>query len=588
LRCHSFITLSPTVAGITVKSGGLLIRSVLADWLPKLCFTRGLTVSATIDSRKSAATAHWQLRDVILPLRGPVLVGILYFLGAEIAFFIGTLSDKIFALFWPPNVILFCTLVVVPKQHWWRYIALALPAHVLAEMTVGMPPLQMTVAFITNCMVALLNAFAVRRWIGVSPWFGTFKAASIYILIAGGAGPAIVALGGALVPILGGGPSNDYWIFWSHWYLANALPNLTIGSVFLIWFANGVYWTHEWRRIEPLLMALAVSASTMISASAMTQLQTSSFLAAVLFTPLPFVLWATVRYGGRGASGAVLIVAIILTSITLRTLGLFPGEEASRGVLGVQLFLMGLSIPVLLLGSLVDELRRKEKSMRRLATSVLNAQDRERRRIARDLHDSTGQHLIAATLIAQRMQDLLPAAALPLMCQLNDMLQQSVRELRTVSYLLHPPLLDEAGLNTALRCYIEGYIERARISVDLDIDPDFGRLAPDVELVLFRIVQEALTNVSLHAQSPTACIRLRRQRDKDGENIDLSIEDAGRGMPHAIPSLLSGKAPSESKLGVGIASMHERLSQIGGRLEIASKTGQTVIRATIPLGPPRY
>jgi signal transduction histidine kinase len=283
-----------------------------------------------------------------------------------------------------------------------------------------------------------------------------------------------------------------------------------------------------------------------------------------------------------------LIVAIILTSFTLRTPGLFPGEEASRGLLGVQLFLMGLSIPVLLLGSLVDELRLKEKSMRRLATSVLNAQDRERRRIARELHDSTGQQLIAATLIAQRMQDLLPAQALPLMCQLNEMLQQSVRELRTVSYLLHPPLLDEAGLDTALRCYIKGYIERARIAVDLDIYPDFGRLAPDVELVLFRIVQEALTNVSLHAQSPTACIRLRRQRDKDGENIELSIEDAGRGMPHATPSVLSGKAHSKSNLGVGIASMHERLSQIGGRLEIESKTGQTVIRATIPLGPSKY
>src|SRR5262245_21896703 len=102
-------------------------------------------------------------------------------------------------------------------------------------------------------MVALLNALAVRRGLGGSPSLGTYKATSIYILIAGGAGPAIAALGGAFVPILGGGALHDYWIFWSHWYLANALPNLTIGSVFLIWFANGARWPREWPRIEPLL-----------------------------------------------------------------------------------------------------------------------------------------------------------------------------------------------------------------------------------------------------------------------------------------------------------------------------------------------
>ncbi len=109
---------------------------------------------------------------------------------------------------------------------------------------------------------------------------------------------------------------------------------------------------------------------------------------------------------------------------------------------------MGLSIPVLLLGALIDELRRAERTTRQLAASLLGAQDQERRRIARDLHDSTGQNLIAGTLIAGRMQDMLPAAAAPLMRQLEDVLQQSIREVRTVSYLLHPPLLDEAGLGT--------------------------------------------------------------------------------------------------------------------------------------------
>src|SRR3977135_1973256 len=109
----------------------------------------------------------------------PLLVALAYYLGAEAAFFIGTLSDKIFALFWPPNVILFCALLIVPQRQWWRYIAAALAAHVIAELGVGMPVPQLLLAFATNCMVALLSAYGVRRVVGGPPWFGTFQAATL-------------------------------------------------------------------------------------------------------------------------------------------------------------------------------------------------------------------------------------------------------------------------------------------------------------------------------------------------------------------------------------------------------------------------
>jgi signal transduction histidine kinase len=518
---------------------------------------------------------------------GPLLVALAYYLGAEAAFFIGTLSDKIFALFWPPNVVLFCALLIVPQRHWWRYIAAALPAHILAELVVGMPLLQMLLAFVTNCMVALLNAYMIRRWIGGAPWFGTFRAASVYIMITAGLGPAISALGGAFVPILGGGALQDYWIFWSYWYLANALPNLTLGPVFLIWFANGARWSRQFAirsLVEPAIVAIAIAASCIVAAEMVGQLRTSSFVAAVLFTPLPFVLWAAVRYGEKGASAAILIVTVILTGRTLRASGLFPGENADHSILALQLFLMGLSVPVLLLGALIDELRGTERNMRELAASVLGAQDRERRRIARDLHDSTGQNLIAGTLIARRIRDLLPKSAEPLMQQLDDMLQQSIREVRTVSYLLHPPLLDEAGLGTALRCYVDGFVERSGIAVDLEVASDFGRLLPETELVLFRIVQEALTNVSRHADSPTARIRLRRRHAAGNEIVDLAIEDAGRGIPQAKRRALIGTPRAFSaKEGVGLASMRERLNQVGGRLEIESAAGGTCVRAIIPM-----
>jgi len=529
-----------------------------------------------------------RVRRLKVRLQGPLLVALAYLLGAEAAFYIGTLSDQIFALFWPPNVVLFCALMIVPQRDWWLYIVAAFLAHVVAERGVGMPAPQLLVAFATNCMVALLNAYAVRRFVGDPPWFGNFRKASIYIVTTAGIAPAVSALGGAFVPILGGAALEDYWIFWSHWYLANALPNLTLGPVFLIWFSDGARWT-RWkpsrRHIEPAVLAVALVGVCIVAVAA-GRLTTTSFLPGILFLPLPLVLWAAVRFGEKGASAAILVVAVILTWATLHGRGLFPGEDPEHSVLALQLFLTGLSIPVLMLGALIDELRSAERTTRGLAASLVRAQDEERRRIARDLHDSTGQHLIAATLIAGRIEKTLPAAAQPALRHLEDMLQQSIREVRTVSYLLHPPLLDEAGLGLALRHYIEGFQERSSIAVELDISPTVERLAPDRELVLFRVVQEALTNISRHSRSSTAQIRLVRERATNGDAVVLTIEDAGKGMPgvRGVRQLVGQKnAPTR---GVGLASMRERLQQIGGRLEIDSVVGRTTVRAVVPIREP--
>ena len=231
------------------------------------------------------------LRAPIASLQGPLLVALIYFLGAEAAFYIGTLSDRIFALFWPSNVVLFCALLIVPRRRWWLYIAAAFPAHMIAELGVGMPMAQLLVAFATNCMVALLNAYGVHRFVGDPPWFGTLQKAALYILVAAAVSPGLSALGGAFVPILGGGPLSNYWIYWAHWYVANALPNLTIGPVFLIWFARGRSWS-RWiparQHVEPAILA-ALLVSICIAAAQIGAAVNSAFL------PV-FILKGTVEY----------------------------------------------------------------------------------------------------------------------------------------------------------------------------------------------------------------------------------------------------------------------------------------------------
>ena len=522
-------------------------------------------LSSTLGTDSERWSILSAVRRWLFSIRTPLLVGLAYYLGAQFAFLIGTLSDQIFALFWPPNVILFCALLVRPRREWLTLIAAAFIAHVVAEVGVGMPVPQLLVAFVTNCLVALLNALGVRRMLDPPPWLGTFQRMGLYILITAGISPAIAALGGAFVPILGGGPIQDYWLFWSLWYLANALPSVTLGPVLLIWLAEPPRWL-GWKAplelLEPAAIVVGLIAVCLLSAELEGRSALHIFLPAILLLPLPLIVFASIRYGEKGASGTILVIAITMTWNTLRDRGMFAGHNEEMNILALQLFLTGLSIPILLLGAMVEELRNAGKTTRTLAASLMRAQDEERRRIARDLHDSTGQNLIAASLIAGRLRDSLTTEAMPLLHELEHNLKQSSRELRTVSYLLHPPYLDEAGLGLALRYYVEGFEERSGIQVDLNISDNIGRLANDTELVIFRVVQEALTNVARHSGSSTALIRLARQGDYDGQ-ILLTVEDFGKGMKDQE---LGNSGPVSS--GLGLISMRERLAQIGGRLQI--------------------
>jgi signal transduction histidine kinase len=517
---------------------------------------------------------------------GPLLLAAAYFIGAEVAFLVGTLSDRIFAPFWPPNVILFCALLLVPERRWWVYIAAVFPAHVLAELQVGMPAGQMLVAFVTNCMVAVLNALAVRRLLGERPWFGDLRKTALYILVTAGACPAFVAMGGAFVPILGGGSPQNYELFWTYWFLSNALSSLTVGPLFLAWTSvwprsSGL--AHRRQKLEAVLLGVLLVGVCALAFEASAGTAATGFLPAILYSPLPLILWATVRFGAKGASTAILIVTVVLIWRVLKGPSLFLGADPETNVLALQVFLIALSIPTLLLGAAIDELRHAEEAMRHLAGSVLTAQDEERRRIARELHDSTGQNLIAAGMLVGRVRPLVPEAGFPIVQQLDDVVRQSLGEVRTMSYVLHPPLLDEAGLRLALRHYVEGFTERSGTAVELLVDPDLQRLPGEIELALFRVVQEALTNVRRHAPSKSARVRLARGVAKGVDSIMLSVEDGhAAGASKAAMAALAGPR-SRFHLGVGLTSMQERLRQVGGELEIERAPGRTMVTATVPI-----
>jgi len=226
----------------------------------------------------------------------------------------------------------------------------------------------------------------------------------------------------------------------------------------------------------------------------------------------------------------------------------------------------------------LTERKQGEKALRGLSTRLLQLQDEERRRIARELHDAIGQNLVglvANLTVAHRSAGKLNPKARQALSGSLEVAERSLNEMRTLSYLLHPPLLDEDGLASALAWYIKGFTERSGIKIDLKVSPNFGRLPKEVETTLFRVVQESLTNVHRHSKSPTARIWLARR----ATGVKLEITDKGQGMP--AKALHSGNQKS-GQLGVGIMGMSERARQLGGRLEIDSSGRGTTVRVVIP------
>jgi PAS domain S-box-containing protein len=226
----------------------------------------------------------------------------------------------------------------------------------------------------------------------------------------------------------------------------------------------------------------------------------------------------------------------------------------------------------------IEDRKRAEEELRRLSGRLLQLQDAERRKIARDLHDSTGQNLVALATMLSQLRKSFPSEKRKLRKLLSEckaLADQCIREVRTLSYLLHPPVLDQSGLTDAIRDYVEGFTKRSGIHVRLELSPRVGRMPRDVELALFRVVQESLTNIQRHSGSHRAKIRIECNSD-----VNLEISDMGRGPAASVPSRT---AEPEFKFGVGIPSMEERVKLVGGRLEIDSSNHRTTIRVTIPL-----
>jgi PAS domain S-box-containing protein len=217
--------------------------------------------------------------------------------------------------------------------------------------------------------------------------------------------------------------------------------------------------------------------------------------------------------------------------------------------------------------------KRAEEAARSLSARILTLQDDERRRIARGLHDSLGQYLAALKMNLDRLSASDDSTAVATEC--SEIVDKCLTETRTISYLLHPPMLDESGFGSAARWYVDGFAERSGIKVNLSLPPQLDRLHRDLEIALFRAMQEALTNVHRHSGGSSVDISL----SLDAKQVRLEVKDDGRGIPQEhLTRLIEGAAEA----GVGIAGMRERVRELGGSLDIQSDRTGTKVVVRIP------
>jgi signal transduction histidine kinase len=263
---------------------------------------------------------------------------------------------------------------------------------------------------------------------------------------------------------------------------------------------------------------------------------------------------------------------------------LITEEERERSIIYLQQKAQALETEMMERKQVEETLRRTQSelenlveqrtsALRQLTSRLLSLQDTERRRIARELHDSLGQYLVGLKLNIDMLRQT--PGSQKMWSEAEQLMQKCMSEVRTLSYLLHPPTMDAAGFVSAARWYVEGFGQRSGINVTLDTPANLGRLPDSIELAMFRVLQEALTNVHRHAEASAASVLIR----EDAERVILEIQDNGRGIPENLLTLFHSGAAT----GVGLAGIRERAWELGGKLQIESSQSGTSVRVSIPV-----
>lgn len=561
-----------------------------------------LVVEATVLRRSNLVS-----RRVFRYALSGLLVGIAYYLGAKLGFAL-TFQPHPVSTLWPPNSILLAILLLSPRRLWWFYLLAAFPAHLLVQINADIPASMILCWFISNCTEALIGASVLRYLTKSEVRFDSTYHVWVFIL-ASLLGPFLSSFLDAAFVILNQFGVSSYWGVFRMRFFSNVLATLTLVPLIVTWRRIDVaaLKNSSWiRYLEAGLLVIGVVIVGLVSFSSRTEGNTRP---ALLYLPLPFLLWAAIRFGPRGSSTALMVVSIFEIWGAIHGLGPFAAQAPEMNALSVQLFLILASMPLLFLTALIKErersqevviqeekrlqlaldseqrasralsvsqekLRESHHQVRKLLGRLINVQEAERRRISRELHDDLNQKIAALSMSISRLKRKVPLHDEDMVVELDQLRNTAnglTDEVRRLSHQLHPAVLEHLGLVPALESYIVSFSDEEQIDVKFTAETGDERIPFQTSICLYRVALEALRNIARHSGSRVAAVSLKRVSD----SLELRVSDSGKGFDVET---------FKQDGGLGLISIEERLRLLRGDCEISSAPGRgTTLVARVPL-----
>lgn len=547
-------------------------------------------------------------RRVLRHALAALLVGAGYYVGAKIGFAL-TFQPHPVSTLWPPNSILFATLLLTPRRMWWFYLLAAFPAHLLVQINQDIPATMILCWFVSNCSEALIGASVLRYLIRSEVRFDNTHHVWVFIL-ASLLGPFLSSFLDAAFVELNRFGNSPYWAVFRMRFFSNVLASLTLVPLIVTWrrVKFAALKSESWNRyLEAGLLVIGFLIVGTVSFSS--RISGGSMKPALLYLPLPFLLWAAIRFGPRGSSTALIVASLFEIWGAIHGLGPFATQSAEMNALSVQLFLILASMPLMFLAALIKEreeaqeiafqegqqleqaldseqrasralsdsqekLRQSHNQIRKLLGRLIDVQEAERRRISRELHDDLNQQIATLSMGISQLKRKVPQQDGQLVADLDQLRKTAnglTDEVRKLSHQLHPAVLEHLGLVPALESYIASFRDEEQISVQFTADIGEVRIPFQTSICVYRVAVEALRNVARHSGAASAAVSLKRSQ----KGLELQVSDSGKGFDVET---------SRQGGGLGLISIEERLRVLQGDCDVSSapERGTTLV-ARVPL-----
>jgi len=466
---------------------------------------------------------------------------------------------------WPGCAILAAVLMLVQTRIWLALILVSLAGFVLFDLHAGVPLASIVWFISADTIEVLIAAIGVRHSLGRAPRLNNIHALAKYGLFVVFLAPFIAAFVSAR------GIPGNYWTSWRIAFLSEMLASITLIPAILSWFSEGPAWVQKARafHIEFAILTVATALLGYFAFGA----HAKSDSPALLYSLVPFLLWSVLRFGWIGISSSMIIISFLSVWGLVHGRGPFYALGSENSMLSLQLFLIFAATPFMILTAVVQDRRLAGEQLETLSGRLIEAQEEERKRIARDVHDDYSQRLAMLAIDIEQLAEKLGESSPETKQELREFYERISElgaDMHSLSHQLHSSTLESLGLVAGVRAFCEEFEVIEKVQVEFAYENVPRTIPGDAALCFFRIVQEGLRNVKRHSGADKANVRIEWS---DG-TLHLRVSDGGKGFDVESPPVGSG---------IGIWSMHERLRLLGGRFQIRSYPMQgTGIDAWLP------